>query len=247
MTATEYPRPLRGRERELLEFVLPAERPGYSEYRALIAGMSVIGQGRRGSGHIVLGSTGELPDRFSPLMPVIAYGALETTRDEYSITVRKHAGRQIDVEIVSRRGGEIPDHFEEKRRWTYSTWQPGLSSPAGGGPVREIRVDAKTVLGLAPAERRIWVWEEHGGMVRLIPITNFYNGLMQVRSIRDPEIALRPSLLYDRPGEYSDTDLRRAFVKYNAHHPKVVLDNPVVSAEPRSWRERINRCFRRTD
>ena len=46
--------------------------------------------------------------------PVIAYGMVETTRDAFTITVREEVAAQINVEIVSRRGEEIPDHFEEK-------------------------------------------------------------------------------------------------------------------------------------
>ncbi len=211
----EYPRDLRPKERDLLESVLPAERPGYRRTRERIAAMTVLGQGRRGEGDLVLGMTGDTPDCASPLPPVIAYGMVETTRDAFTITVREEAAAQINVEIVSRRGEEIPDHFEEKRRWTYSTREPGSPSPATGTPVRQVALDEVLTLALAPAEERIWVHDAGSGMVHLIPITNFYNELMRIRQVRDPAIALHSRLFWVQFGTQTDAELRAAFTAYN--------------------------------
>jgi hypothetical protein len=213
--------------------------------RDLIGSLEVIGEGRRGPGNIILGVPGDIPDMVSPLAGVIAYGMLETTLDVFSITVREEAGRQVDVEIVSRRGGEIPEHFEEKRRWTYSLWGPGMPSPDAGGTVREIRLDSRTVLALASGERRIWVWEGTGETVRLVPITGFSDGVMQARDVRDPATALRSSLLFERLGEYTDEDLRRGFARYNALHPKVALAPVPEVHHRRGWRGMIARWFRK--
>jgi len=218
---TSYPRKLRGKERDLLESVLPDDRPGYSHYRRLIGSMTVLGEGRRGEGNLILGFEGDEPDTTSPLAAVIAYGVVETTRDQYSITVREYVGDQIDVEIVSNKGEEIPDHFEEKRRWTYSTWLSGSPSPATGAPVREIIVDDNLVLVIAKQDRRLWVYDKATGINHLIPITNFYNELMLYRNIRDPKIALRSNLFFEDLTSYKDTELRAAFIAYNKLRPKV--------------------------
>lgn len=219
-----FPRHLRPKERDLLEFVLPVERPGYRAIREVLAGMLVIGEGRRGEGNIVLGPADAIPDASQPLTPVIAYGVVETTAESFGITVREPYEGQADVEIVSRAGGEIPDHFEEKRRWTYSTWAPGLPSPSTGEGLREIAVDPSRTLAIASDERRLWIHDRTTGMVIPIPVTNFYNELMLTRQIRDPAIALRSQLLFESHRSYSDADLRGAFIAYNAVKRRVDVE-----------------------
>ena len=219
----EYPRPLRPKELDLLETVLPVDRPAYRAVRDRLQSMMVLGEGRRGEGDLILGVPGDVPDRQSPLGPVIAYGMVETTHDAYSVSVREEASAQINVEIVSGSGREIPDHYEEKRRWTYSWWSPGSASPSTGAPVREVAIDPGVTLAFAPAEKRIWMHERSSGVVRLIPITNYYNELMIRRGIRDPRIALHPSLLWENLHAYPDGDLVQAFVAYNAIRTRIPL------------------------
>lgn len=220
-----YPRMLRPKEQDLLEAVLPLDRPGYRQYRELLSRMVVLGEGRRGAGNFILGFDGDQPDATSPLAPVVAYGMVETTHGAFSITVREYAGRQIDVEIVSSRGEEIPDHYEEKRRWTYSTWMPGFPSPATGQPVREIRITEAISLGILLSEKRVLLHDSSTGMNHLIPITNLYNELMLHKNIRDPKIALNPNLLFQDPATYTDEDLRQAFVSYNRVKRRVSITN----------------------
>lgn len=240
-----YPRPLREKERDLLEFVLPAKRPGYAEYRNHIADMLVIAEGRRGKGNLVLGKRGDQADTISPLAAVIAYGAVETTQDTYTITVRECIDDQVDVEIVSSQGREIPDHFEEKRRWTYSAWQPGMFSPATETPVREVRITSTIVLAVARHDRRVWVHDAMTGMNHLIPITNFYNDLMVVKGIRDPKIALNTHLFFADLDKYSDADLRDAFVSYNRVRKKVDLVLGETHEAQRGWKALFRRVFNR--
>ena len=229
-----YPRALRTKERELLESVLPVDRAGYRDYRDRITAMEVIAQGRRGEGDLILGSPGQEPDTQSPLPPVIAFGMIETTRGTFTISIREQWQGQINAEIVSERQQEIPDHFEEKRRWTYSSWAPGAASPADGGPVREIPVDPNVTLGFGILERRIWVHERSGGMVHLIPITNYYNELMRHKQIRDARVALSSSSFWDDLDRYSADDLRAAFVSYNTLRRRVDLQADAVATGART-------------
>lgn len=207
-----------------MEFVLPVDRPGYRAIREEALRKAVIGEGRRGEGNVVLGDPGQKPDFSFPLRPVIAHGMVEATADRFVITVREPFEGQIDIEIVSRAGGEIPDHFEEKRRWTYSSWAPGMPSPATGDSVRSVVVDSARTLAIAAGERRLWVHDRSTGMVIPIPVTNFYNELMLTRQIRDPAIALRSQLLFESHRDYTDRDLKAAFLAYNAVKRRVDVE-----------------------
>jgi len=235
--ARSYPRPLRAKERDLLESVLPEASPGYRVYRDLLSALTVIGEGRRGEGNLILGRAGDAPDDSGPLLPVVAYGVVEGTRDTYTVTVREFAGEQCDVEIVAGRGEAVPDHFEEKRRWSYSAWSPGSPSPATGAMPREVLIDETCVLALAPAERRLWVHDRERQMNLPIPITSFHDELMLHRRIRDPQVALRPDRFFDELERYSDEDLRAAFVAYNAVRRRVRLaERPHIARPAPLWK-----------
>jgi hypothetical protein len=233
-----YPRTLRPKERDLLESVLPPDRPGYRRYREHLEAMQVIGEGRRGAGNLILGYPGDVPDLASPVPPVVAYGVVETTKDYYAITVRECIEGQIDTEIVSAHDEEIPDHFEEKRRWTYAEWKPGSTSPATGVPVREVPIDNCAVLAIATAEKRLWLYDGQTGMNHPIPVTNYHNELMLQKQIRDPGRALKPGLLFDQLSSYADEDLRAAFVAYNAARRRVevqVVPSPAPTRGLFGW------------
>jgi len=243
MSDPGFPRPLRPKERELLESVLPIDRPGYRAVRAAIAAMSVIAEGRRGPGNLVLGAPGAVPDLAAPPAPVIACGMLESTREHFAVTVREPAGGQIDIEIVSGHLTEVPDHFEEKRRWSYSQWSPGDPSPESGAPVREVRVDRARTLAICVTDRRLWLHDGESGIVHPIPVTNYYNELMLLKSIRDPGTALRSSLLFEQVDRYADADLRAAFIAYNAVRRRVEIRTEPAPTTPGGLRALLRRVI----
>jgi hypothetical protein len=238
-----YPRPLREKERDLLHTVLPIDRPGYSRYRDLIASMMVLGDGRRGKGNIVLGFKGDTADIYSPLAPVIAYGMVEATQDNFSITVREYVGDQIDIEIVSAHGHPVGDHFEEKRRWTYSSWLPGQNSPANGAPVREVHIQDGVVLALCKDEKRLWIHNRANGMNILVPITHYYSELMKRKGIRDPKIALDVKRLFTHLDSFKDEELRAAFIAYNEQKPKVTVTASMPPQRKRGWKEFVSKLW----
>ncbi len=222
-----YPRKLLPREREFIEWVLPADAPGYREYRELIENMVVLGEGRRGEGEIILGSPGTEPDFSSPLAPVLAYGSIEFSDGAGSISIREIMDGQISVEIVSQRSEELPLTSGEIRRWTYSTWKPGSPCPQCGRAVREVPMHSTAgttehlALAICVPDRRLWLHDATTGVNRLIPVTNFYNELMLHKNIRDPRIALESRRLFEDLPSYSDSDLTYAFVTYNKLRAKV--------------------------
>jgi hypothetical protein len=244
MLSGEFPRPLRPKERDLIDWVLPLDRPGYRQIRDSIECMEVIGEGTRGEGDVVLGSSGAVPDASVARAPVVAYGVVETTREFFTITLRGPASGQLDLEIVSDGGMAVPDHFEEKRRWTYSEWKPGQPSPGTSSGVREVLLDDAHVLALCVQQRRLWLYDGATGIVHLIPVTNFYNELMLAKNIRDPKRALESGLLFEQLDLYSDDDLRKAFLLYNMLKPRTTLA-PAPGEKTPGWRNAVRVFFAR--
>ena len=248
-TNSVYPRSLTAREKEWLAWILPSSRDGYREYRDVVERMVVLGEGRRGKGNVVLGHSGDVPDIESPLPPVFAYGAIETNLGVISITIRENVEDQIDVEIVSHRTEEIPETFEETRRWTYSAWNPGDVCPQCQKPVREVPMHSTQgkhfVLAICPADKRLWVYSADNQVNRLIPVTNFYNELMLHKNIRDAKIALDSSRLFSDLLSFSDAELTYAFLTYNKFKTKVDVTGTLLSEkkEQATLGERLRRIF----
>jgi hypothetical protein len=226
---------LTAREREWIDWILPSERAGYNRYREMLGSMKVIGVGRRGPGEMIMGHEGSEIDISVPLPPVLAYGAIETNFGTISVTIREPLDDQISVEIVNQRSDEIPEEFEEAKRWTYSTWLPGMACPQCGKPVREVAIrmvnDPRPhhVLAVCADNGRLWLYAEPDQINHLIPVTNFYNELMLHRNIRDPRIALDSKKLFSELASFSDDDLTRAFITYNALKTKVHFTGPVAA------------------
>ncbi len=230
----------------LLESVLPPDRPGYRRYREMLQSFVVVGEGRRGPGHLLLAQAPVAAEAPATLPHVVAFGALETTQDVLTVTVREFVEPWLDVEILSSGGNPIPDHFEEKRRWTYSTWEPGGVSPATGIAVREVGLGPEARLVLAPGERRIWLYDAASGMVCLIPLTGIHHDLMVFRRERDPGVALRSERFFDQLFAATDEELRAAFVAYNLQQPRVELP-PVPAAASATLFSRIFHRRQRRD
>lgn len=230
-----YPQPFSGRERAWVEWILPEERAGYNAYRSRIETMMIVGEGRRGRGEIILGQAGTEVDFSSPLSPVFAYGAVETSSGSISVTLREIRDDQISVEIVGHHSDEVPVDFEEFRRWTYSTWSPGDVCPQCSQTTREVSMHAQSitnenfVLAICGKDRRLWVYEAVTGVNHLIPVTNFYNELMLHRNIRDPRIAFDSKLLFSELSSFSNDDFLHAFLTYNQLKTKVHLEGSVVA------------------
>jgi len=229
----EYPRPLSPREREWIEWILPSDRAAYRSCRELISSMMVIGPGRRGKGEIIIGESTDKPDFSEPLTSVAAYGAIETDVGTISITLREPANNQISLEIVSHRSEDIPPRFEEHRRWTYSTWVPGTPCPQCNRICREVPMHTtpaspgQFVLAFCTTDDRLWVYDSTSGMVRLIPLTNYYNELMLHKNIRDPKIALDAKRLFRKMVTYTDADLAYAFLTYNTMRAKIQVEGRI--------------------
>lgn len=243
-----YPRELNATERELLLWLLPADRPGYEEYRRLVTSWKVAGRGRRGEGNFILAASGERIDNDSPLPQVLAYGVVKTSSNETSVTVRERLGNQLEYEIMNLHPEKHGHQGEEISRWTYSTWLPSSPCPICRVGVREVRM--KTVggsllmLAICPRDRRLWVHDGTSGVNHPIPVTNIYNELMIHKNIRDPQKALDYNRLFSEISTFSDLDLSRAFASYNEIRTKVHLRDRIVQPEPEK-KSFITRMFSR--
>lgn len=248
-TGEGFPRELTPQERELLLWVLPPERSGYREYRERVNNWKVVAQGRRGEGNYILARADERVDIESPLPHVVAYGMVVTEAGELSVSVREVLGNQFEFEIVSVQGNIDPANVREIRRWSLSSWLPGMPCPQCGQPIRQVPMASAAgqqfALAICAGDRRVWLYDEQSGMNLPIPVSNFYNELMLHKNIRDPKIALDAKRLFLHLSEFSDTDLQRAFRSYNKIRTKVALQGEIVVEEKRpSLLDRLLRFFR---
>src|SRR5512137_2599970 len=111
-----FPRELQPAERELLLWVQPADRLGYADYRKHIEQWPVAAVGRRGEGNFILAEPGWNVDTDSPLPSVFAYGVVERTLGNLTVSVRERLGNQLEFELE----GPIDAESEEIRRWSFS-------------------------------------------------------------------------------------------------------------------------------
>jgi hypothetical protein len=229
-----FPRDLTPREKDLLLWLLPADRPGYREYRQLVSTWKVAGSGRRGEGNFILTAGTTRVDNDSPLPQIFAYGIVENAECIIAATIRERLDDQVEFEIVSLSGEGIPDELHETRRWTFSSWLPAHPCPNCHGGLRETEMKTgsgrRFVLAVCTRDERIWIYDETSGVNHPVPLTNFYNELMLQANIRDPNIALNSRRFFTDLRDYSDAALSRAFVSYNAQKTKIKLEDTLVIA-----------------
>ena len=247
-----FPRDLNPLEQDLLLWLLPADRPGYAEYRPLVERWRVAAQGRRGEGNYILAAGSTDVDKESPLPQVLAYGVVETTVGRISMTIRERLGDQLEFELTNLDGSSVPMELSERRRWTFSTWLPHQPCPICGRPLREVTMKTEKgrtlVLALCGGDERIWVYDEASGVNHPVPLTNFYNELMLQANIRDPDVALHARRLFENLADYSDTVLSKAFATYNKLKTKISFEDQLqIPGSPRpSLIQRLRSRFLKT-
>ena len=256
MGTEDFPRALSARETAWLDFLLPAGRPGYASFRSGLEGLAILGEGRWGKGDFVLGREGDEIDLTEGMQPVMVYGEIAARAGEsrFTITLSLHQPNEdgmVEFQIGTIDAPELPEEFVEESRWSYSGWLPGEPCPATGGSVREIPLDpaGEILLVISPQKRVLWLYDAVTMVITLVPVTNFYNELMLLKGIRDPKIALDHKRLFSSPEDYSDADLREAFLRYNTTFRKVDRErlHPATVEEPEggSLGAKIINIFRR--
>ncbi len=227
-----FPRELTPLERELLLWVLPADRPGYSEYRNLVLEWQIAGKGRRGQGNYILGVSGLAPDVESPLPHLLAFGSLKTDQGELTVSVRERLGDQLEFEISGPDEIDLSRSLESYRRWTLSDWMPSHHCPVCGEELREVEMKTESgralVLAVCATDGRLWIYDSQSRVNHPIPVTSFYNELLLQNKVKDRRTVPDSKRLFTDLGTYSDAALTGAFASYNRLRTKIFLGEPLV-------------------
>jgi hypothetical protein len=225
----EYPRQLTGTERSMIEPLLPEDRPGYRRYLQYLDELFVIGEGRWGSGDLILGESNDTPEIAGPMEKVFASGFIYTDSGKASVTIHEYDGSQMEINIAVMSGETLPDDLRILKTETYSVWTPGTSCPFCLGSVREVAITdvPDAVIVFCIRDRLIWLYEQASGVNYPIPVTNYYNELMLYKHIKDPAIALKSQNLFTMLDEHSDEDLKEAYLRYNKTWRRIDIDGKV--------------------
>jgi len=236
-----FPRAISALEHKLLLWILPADRPGYAEYRNVINTWKVAGTRPWAEGSYLLAPSGSTPDPDASPSQLVAVGAVEGPRGVLSVNVRELQLHQLEFEISGPADQEPERNFERLRRWTLSSWSPTMPCPSCEGRLREVVMATLAgrnfVLALCIHDQRLWVFDDLKGMNLPVPVTGFYNEVMLQAKIQDPGIALQSRRLFSDLDAYTDAILTRAFEAYNRTRHRIQLGESLVLKEdpPASW------------
>lgn len=228
----KFPRRLTNREKEWLEFILPADKNGYAEYRNKIQDLFVIGNGRFGETNLILGKENDKPDLSAPSSPMFASGNIIFKEAEVYVLIHEEFEEQFEIDISNLHGKNIPGQLTEVSRWTYSNWKPGEKAPGDNSDIREIHlIKNEVVIAVAAVHQRIWVHETKSGINYFIPVTNFFNEIMRVRKIKEARNLPKPSSFFTNNNSYTDEEIAQGFLLYNKYWKKIEIDYSLFKKE----------------
>ncbi|MHB9041769.1 MAG: hypothetical protein ACYC4T_14040, partial [Melioribacteraceae bacterium] len=125
-----------------------------------------------------------------------------------------------------------PDDLSQAKVWTYSDWMPGDRAPFDKSYVREVKLIKKEIiLVIAPVHKKVWVYNAKSGINHFVPVTNYYNEMMILLNIKDPEKALNPGRLFTNLDEFTDQQLVQGFLAYNRYWQRIELDYSYFTKE----------------
>lgn len=236
-----FPRKLKELERELLFSILPAGKQGYKLYREKITNKYVLGFGRFGETNLILGNKDDKLNIQDASSSIFAAGSIIYDEGKVEISINDEIDDRIEFDISPKDYEQVVKRKEFKR-WNYSEWIPGQSSPRENSYVREILISpGKYALAVSAEEKRIWLYEFETGINHLIPLSNFYNQLMIQKNIRDPKIALKPNLFFGngtgKHSDYTDIDLRNTFLTYNKYIKKLNIKEEQIISKTKNRRK----------
>ena len=221
----KFPRKLSEREKNWLLAALPENKLGYKQYRDIIETLSVIGLGRFGEGNYILGQENDEIDLNISSTPIFAVATIAFDVGKIYVAIHEELDGQIEVDINATASDMIPDDLSQAKVWTYSNWIPGKKAPFDNTHVREIHlVKNEIILVIAPAHKKVWVYNSKSGINHFVPVTNFYNEMIMQTNIKDTEIALNPGKLFSNLDDFSDEQLIEGFLVYNKYWKRVELD-----------------------
>ena len=245
--SNNFPAKLSEREQRWLFYMLPENKPGYSDYRKKIENMFILGNGRFGEGNYILGKEEADVDLSSPSAPVLAAGTVVCNEIDIDIAIHEEFEEQIEIDINPRGAAVIPEYVNEKGYWTFSDWLPGKKAPGDNSDVREIHlIKNAVVIAISPSLKRIWVYEASSGINHLIPVSNFYNEIMMIKNERDPAVALNSKRLFTHLNEFTDEEIGQGFLMYNKYLNKIKLDYSLFKKEADAKNTSFSGFFKRS-
>lgn len=211
-----FPKPLSHTELEFIHWLLPEHSPVYHQLAQMIVASSVVGEGRWGTGDLMIGTNTQI-DLTLGMTPVVAYGECLVGDQKLIISIHEpNIDDQIEVHFSIY---PLPDNPQVISGWTYSYWQPGMPCPDSGSPVREVAMHyrsggTKYSLVFSPARKALWLFHHDTSFNEVLPITGFMDELLRTHGIREIETISKPTALFEQLDKYSDNDIRRAFWEY---------------------------------
>jgi hypothetical protein len=225
MFREEFPRKAEEVELEILVKILPAEKPGYLKYRELLSAYYLTGKGGRENSFIFCRNRDEVYVPF--VTTVFAAGTFVYNKHLIDIVINEAIDETIEIEIDIK--DNIPEDFRES---IYPYWTPGDKAPGDDSQVREISIkEGEFLLAIAPAQRKLWLYEYETGIIHFISPGAFYNNLCILKNIRDPGVVFKPELLFENLANYRDNELISAFYLYNKNQKRFRIEIP-VNKEP---------------
>lgn len=222
---TNFPRKLTDKEKNWLLTALPENKLGYRQYRDIIENLSVIGHGRFGEGNFILGHEDNEIDLNVTSSPIFAVATISFDVGKVYVAIHEETDEQIEVDINATAAEMIPDDLTQAKVWTYSTWVPGKKAPFDNTDVREIHlIKNEIVLVIAPAHKKVWIYNSKSGINHFVPVTNYYNEMMMLLNTKDTEKALNPGRLFTHIDDFTDEQLIQGFLVYNKYWQRIELD-----------------------
>lgn len=232
----EFPRELTPLERALIYNELPENSEAYRRYREMISRMQVVGLGKRGAGHLVLGEHKPQADTLQLVTPVFAVGGAESERTSLTIVIHEIEEDTISVELMTLKGSFENFNIDEAKMWSISAWKAGERCPKCSVGVREVRLPVlnskgEATLAVCKKHRAIWVSDGNLKMNHIIPVTSFLSELETQRTLREGKGRYRPAAqIFDDIDSYPDSEFVHAFVLYNKFRRKMEVGD--IAVEP---------------
>lgn len=208
-------------ERDLLSWLLPAERPFYRDIREAIDPLPLH---RSRDGSLTFGEYDEA------LSDTVTIGEVEAQGVAAAIALRMNDERT--AAFLQMPGGE-----DMKPVWCLSHWSPGTAS-SELDTIRQIPLlDASGAepytLALSPAERVLWLHHADNGYNQLLPVTGLLVELARVVKPASMD-RLTSEQFFTLARAVSDEEIRQALLRYNERAKRFDASKVVTKAKQRS-------------
>lgn len=194
------PRKLNRDEIRLLEGIFPENVDFYSAYFSFIKNWYIC---RYENGDPVkvwlCPDKTTIPDFF--VNPVINLAGKTHEDNFYEFTFFEKSDDTLAIEFDVK----VADNYND---YSLACWKPGDLSPFGGELITTELPGSRLVLVRDKAVKRVWIFDAGKNINFILPVTSFYNNLMIVKEVKDPETAFNYDNLFTN--EFTENQLTAA-------------------------------------